>query len=282
MNDDDMDKKIAIQGIRGSFHHEAAQYLFGPGIILDECRTFEAVAQSVLTNDSDYGVMAIENSLAGCIIPNYNLIRSTGLEVCGEVGIRVKLNLLGLKGSNPNLLVELRSHQMALRQCASFLRSMNGIRVMEAFDTAGSAKEIFEHSLKDVGAIAGSLAASEYGLDIFAEGIEDHELNYTRFLILKRPDQQSIAKKPTKLSIYFETTHSPGSLAQLLSVISGLGINLSKLQSYPVPSKNTHYGFFATLEFHEEKQVDHLKILLESMTITFQVLGTYEKGETHG
>ncbi len=277
-----MERKIAIQGIKGSFHHEAANHVFGKEIVLSECRTFEQVTQRVLSNDVDFGIMAIENSLAGCIIPNYNLIRSSGLEVCGELGIRVKLNLLALKGTSINTLNEVRSHQMALRQCASFLNTLNGTRIVEAFDTAGSAKEILEQDLGNVGAIAGRLAASEYEMEVLSEGIEDHSLNYTRFLVLKRVDQETIATKPNKLSIYFETSHDPGSLAKLLSVISGLGINLSKLQSYPVPSKNTHYGFFATLEFQNEKQVDHLKILLDSMTIVFEILGTYEKGKTYG
>ncbi|MEM6829430.1 MAG: prephenate dehydratase [Bacteroidota bacterium] len=277
-----MKKQIAIQGIKGSFHHEAANHVFGKDIELSECHTFDKVIQQVISKEADYGVMAIENSLAGCIIPNYNLIRASQLDVCGEVGIRVRLNLLGLKGVKAASLTELRSHQMALRQCATFLNGLDDVRVVEAFDTAGSAKEIADGKLSQVGAIAGKLAASEYGLEVLSEGIEDHELNYTRFLVLKHSDQARISKSSNKLSIYFETSHDPGSLAKLLSVISGLGLNLSKLQSYPVPSKNTHYGFFATLEFQEEKQVDHLKILLDSMTIVFEILGTYEKGQTYG
>ncbi len=274
--------KIAIQGVRGSFHHEASNHVFGKDISLVECKTFEDVTDSTNNGTADFGIMAIENSLAGCIIPNYNLLRQSGLEVCGEVGIRVKLNLLALEGDSMEDLKEIHSHQMALRQCASFLTTVNGTRIVEAFDTAGSAQYILENNLKGVASIAGNLAASEYRLNVIAAGIEDHKLNYTRFLVLKRNESDPISAEFNKTSIYFQTKHTPGSLAQLLSVISGLGINLSKLQSHPVPSKNSLYGFFATLDFDKVEQIEHLKILLEAMTIDYQILGIYKKGKTHG
>ena len=275
-------KKIAIQGLRGSFHHEASNHVFGTEIDLEECHTFEKVIEATKSGTADYGVMAIENSLAGCIIPNYNLLRQSGLEVCGEVGLRVRLNLLALNGQKVEDLKEVHSHQMALRQCASFLATQPSIKIIEAFDTAGSAKHILDNELEGIGAIAGNLAAQEYGLTNLAEGIEDHKLNYTRFLVLKTQNGVSISDENEKMSIYFQTKHSPGSLAQLLSVISGLGINLSKLQSHPVPSKNSHYGFFATLDLSNDDQIEHLRILLEAMTIHYQILGVYKKGETHG
>lgn len=274
--------KIAIQGIRGSFHHEAAGHVFGQNIALSECNTFDEVIQKTSHGSSDYGIMAIENSLAGCIIPNYSLLRHSQLDVCGEVGIRVKLNLLALEGEQMDSLSEVHSHQMALRQCGSFLSTINQARIVEAFDTAGSAKHVLDNQLKGVAAIAGNLAAQEYDLQVLAAGIEDHKLNYTRFLVLKKKNQAPISDAQNKISIYFETKHSPGSLAQLLSVISGLGINLSKLQSHPVPSKNSEYGFFATLDLENTDQVGHLLILLDAMTINYQVLGVYKKGETHG
>ncbi len=274
--------KIAIQGIRGSFHHEASCHVFGEEISLVECKTFNEVTESTAEGVADFGVMAIENSLAGCIIPNYNLLRQSGLEVCGEVGLRVKLNLLALEGESMDGLTEIHSHQMALRQCATFLNTVNGMRIVETFDTAGSALNILENNLTGVGSIAGNLAASEYGLQVVAAGIEDHKLNYTRFLVLKRNERGPISSQFNKTSIYFQTSHTPGSLAQLLSVISGLGINLSKLQSHPVPSKNSLYGFFATLDFESVDQIENLKILLEAMTIHYQILGIYKKGETYG
>lgn len=275
-------EKVAIQGIKGSFHHEASTYLFGDQVELDECTTFQQVIDHTKEGKSAYGIMAIENSLAGCIIPNYNLLRHSGLEVCGEVGIRVKLNLLAMEGESLDSVQEVHSHQMALRQCGTYLSNLPGLRIIESFDTAGSAKHVLENQLQGVAAIAGNLAAKEYGLNVLAAGIEDHKLNYTRFLVLKKPDTDSISEELNKTSIYFQTKHSPGSLAQLLSVISGLGINLSKLQSHPVPSKNSLYGFFATLDIEDPKQIEHLKIMLEAMTIDYQLLGMYKKGETHG
>ena len=272
---------IAIQGIRGSFHHEATRHVFGKNVSLKECHTFKEVINCTSNAQADYGVMAIENSLAGSIIPNYNLLRHSKLEVCGEVGLRIRLNLLALE-ENVASLTEIQSHPMALRQCTSFLDTLKNSRIIEAFDTAGSAKNILDNNLKGAGAIAGDLAASEYKLNIIVAGIEDHELNYTRFLVLKKKGVAPITIKLNKISIYFETKHSPGSLTQLLSVISGLEINLSKLQSHPIPSKNTHYGFFATLEIKDINQIGHLKILLDSMTVRYQILGVYEKGKTHG
>ncbi len=274
--------KIAIQGIRGSFHHEASRHLFGADIELDECRTFDDVVTSTQAGAVDYGVMAIENSLAGCIIPNYNLVRNSKLEVCGEVGLRVKLNLMAQEEVALDEIKEVHSHQMALRQCASFLNSLNGCQIVEAYDTAGSAKRINQEQLTHVGAIAGKLAAEEHGLNIIHAGIEDHDLNYTRFLVLKKPEVDPISDEINKLSVYFQTSHSPGSLAQLLSVISEAGINLSKLQSHPVPSKNTLYGFFATLDVSGIEQLEELKQLLAMMTIHHQILGAYKRGETHG
>ena len=273
---------IAIQGTRGSFHHEASQYIFGEDVNLKECVKFEDVVNQTVDGQSQYGIMAIENSLAGSIIPNYNLLRKSDLEICGEVGIRVKLNLLGLEGSRIESISEVRSHPMALRQCQSFLENLNGISVVEAFDTSGCAADIVINGLSEVGAIAGKLAAIEHKLDILASDIEDHQLNYTRFLVLKKRDSPRISDKINKASIYFQTKNEPGALAQLLTTISRLGVNLSKLQSHPVPSKNSLYGFFATLDLESEQQIDHLKILLEEMTITYQILGTYEKGVTHG
>jgi prephenate dehydratase len=274
--------KIAIQGVRGSFHHEASNYVFGDSVKLDECVTFTDVIEHTTDGIADYGIMAIENSLAGCIIPNYNLLRHSNLEVCGEVGIRVKLNLLVANGVKLEDLKEVHSHQMALRQCGTFLNTIPHCAIVESFDTAGSAKNILENNLTGVAAIASNLASQEYGLNVLAAGIEDHKLNYTRFLVLKKKETAPISENPNKINIYFQTQHSPGSLAQLLSVISGLGINLSKLQSHPVPSKNSLYGFFATLDIQNTDQIDHLKILLEAMTISFQILGVYKKGETYG
>lgn len=277
-----MIRKVSIQGMKGSFHNEAALKVLGSDIELVECHTFEETLGAVKSGTSDYGVMAIENSLAGCIIPNYNLLRKSGLEVCGEVGIKVTLNLMALKGSSLEEITEVQSHQMALRQCVTFLDNHPDIKRIEAFDTAGSAQLIKEQNLQGVAAIAGNLAAEEYGLEIIAAGIEDHLLNFTRFLILKKEETPQLSEETNKLSVYFETKHTPGALAHFLTVVSALDINLSKLQSFPIPSKNTHYGFYATFDIGNPDQIEQLKIMLNALTLEFNILGSYKKGETHG
>ncbi|MEM6816291.1 MAG: prephenate dehydratase domain-containing protein [Bacteroidota bacterium] len=276
-----MKKKVAIQGLKGSFHHEAASLYFQDKLELIECETFNEVIKAVVDASADSGIMAIENSLAGCIIPNYNLIRNSEVDVIGEVGLRVRLNVLAAKGTRFGDIVEIHSHQMALRQCGSFFSDYPQLKIVEAFDTAGSAKKIALENLKNIGAIASPRAAEEYGLEIIKQGIEDHDLNYTRFLILRKEGTNGI-ENPERVEVYFQTGNDPGSLAKTLTIISGLGINLCKLQSHPVPSKNTLYGFFATLEIDEPAQLDDLKRILERLALAFEILGTYKRGETHG
>lgn len=274
-------EKVAIQGLKGSFHHEASNHFFGGTQQVVPCETFREVVESVTQGRSSKGMMAIENSLAGCIIPNYQLLRKNEVEVVGEVGMRVHLNLLALKGSSLETIREVRSHQMALRQCGGFFNQFPHIRMVESFDTAGSVAEIASQQLEHVAAVAGSLAAKEYGLDIIREGIEDHNLNYTRFLIIQQKGKEQL-KNANKVSIYFQTSHEPGALANALTVISGLGINLGKLQSHPVPSKNSLYGFYATLNLTDAEQLNDLQTMMKRMTLEFQILGAYRKGVTYG
>lgn len=276
-----MTQKIAIQGLKGSFHHEAAHLYFHDEVGLVECETFPDVIQSVVSGKADHGVMAIENSLAGCILPNYGLLRNEPVEVVGEVGLRVKLNLMALPGIAPSAIEEVHSHQMAIRQCGNFFNDYPTIKVVEAFDTAGSAKNIKENNLQTTAAIASELAAKEYGLDVIKKGIEDHDLNYTKFLVIQNKGL-NVPENPDRVSVYFQTKNAPGSLAQTLSIISGLGINIAKLQSHPVPSKNSLYGFYATLEIDDVDQLKDLKSIMHRLTLKFEVLGVYKKGETHG
>ncbi|MEP1034251.1 prephenate dehydratase domain-containing protein [Ekhidna sp.] len=274
-------QKVAIQGLRGSFHHEASHHFFGDNIELCECETFPSVMAAVVSGRADVALMAIENSLAGCIIPNYALLRSNPVEVCGEVGLRVKMNLMTLPGTDIEQIAEAHSHQMAIRQCGEFFHKHRHMKVVEAFDTAGSAKNIKDNQLKNIAAIASLQAAKEYDLEVVKAGIEDHSLNYTRFLVIC-PKGKSNVVNPNKVSVYFQTKNDAGSLANTLTIISGLGINLSKLQSHPVPSKNSLYGFYATLEIQDSSQLDDLNQIMERMTIQFETLGIYRKGETHG
>lgn len=273
-------KRVAIQGLKGSFHHQAANHFFGESIDLCENETFQDVVGAVTSSEAEVGLMAIENSLAGCIIPNYALLRSSPIEVCGEVGLRVKMNLMALPGANVSDLTEVHSHQMAIRQCGGFFQKNKRMKVVEAFDTAGSAKNINDNQLKNTAAIASDLAAMEYNLEILEEGIEDHSLNYTRFLVVCAQGKSQV-EEPNKVSVYFQTKNEAGALANTLTIISGLGINLSKLQSHPVPSKNSLYGFYTTLEIEDRTQLEDLNKIMHRMTIQFEILGVYRKGETH-
>ncbi|MBC6399664.1 MAG: hypothetical protein GDA37_01360 [Ekhidna sp.] len=276
-----MMKKIAIQGLRGSFHHEAANHYFGNAIALEECETFSDLVRFVALNKVEYGVIAIENSLAGSILQNYALLRKEKVEIIGEVGLRVKMNVMALQGVNESQIEEFHSHQMAIRQCGNYFDQFPKVKVVETFDTAGSAKMIVDQQLSNVAAIAGELAAKEYNLKIIKKGIEDHDLNYTRFLIIRKAGGSKI-EKPNKVSVYFQTKNDSGSLAHTLTIISGLGINLGKLQSHPVPSKNSLYGFYANLEIDELEQLEDLERIMNRMALTFEILGIYRKGQTHG
>lgn len=276
-----MKKKVAIQGLRGSFHHEAAELYFHDAPELVECETFLDVINATISGSADIGIMAIENSLAGSIIPNYNLIRKNKVEIAGEVGLRVRMNIIAQPGTSLESITEIHSHQMAFRQCGGFFKDFPNLKIVESFDTAGSVRKIADEHLENIGAIASQQAAKEYGMEIIKAGIEDHDLNYTRFLILQKKGGGAIVGA-NKVSIYFQTGHDPGSLAQTLTIISGLGINLSKLQSHPVPSKNTLYGFYATLQIEELDQLHDLERIMNRLALTFEILGIYKRGETHG
>ena len=276
-----MIKKIAIQCLKGSFHHEAANHYFGEAIVLEECETFSGLVELITSGGVDYGVMAIENSLAGSILQNYTLLRKKEVEITGEVGLRVRMNLMVLRGVNESQIEEIHSHQMAIRQCGNYFDQFPEVKVVEAFDTAGSAKMIADQQLSNAAAIASEWAAKEYNLDIVRRGIEDHNLNYTRFLVIQRSGGPKI-ETPNKVSVYFQTKHDPGSLAHALTIISGLGINLGKLQSHPVPSKNSLYGFYADLKIDELGQLKDLEHIMNRMALTFEILGIYKKGETYG
>ncbi len=275
-----MIKKIAIQGLKGSFHHEAARQYFNEDIDLLECETFQELVRSVASSASDFGVMAIENSLAGSILQNYGLLRKEKVEVIGEVGLRVKMNVMALPGVKVEAIEEIHSHQMAIRQCGNYFDRYPYMKVVESFDTAGSAKMIADRQLANTAAIASTLAAKEYDLEILQEGIEDDNLNYTRFLVIQKEGGLEV-DSPDKVSVYFQTKHAPGSLAHALTIISGLGINLGKLQSHPVPSKNSLYGFYANLEIGELEQLYDLTRIMKRMTLKFEILGIFKKGETH-
>ncbi len=272
--------KISIQGIEGCFHHDAARSYFGEGFEVKPALTFDAALEKVLSGESDYGVIAIENSIAGSIIPNYQLLRKSGLKVRGEISIHIGQHLMALPGTRLQDITEVQSHPMALHQCKDFFLDHSGIKLVESPDTAYSAKMIATNQLKGVAAIAGELAADIYGLEIIARGIESHKDNYTRFLIVSSGDD--IVSDPDKASIYFQTAHASGSLGKVLNAISSFGVNLSKIQSHPVPSRNVLYGFYADLEIEGREQFEEVLKALEDYTTVMEVIGIYKKGGNNG
>ncbi len=273
-----MVQKVSIQGYEGSFHQAAAQQFFCKQIGVIPCATFrEVVKMGSDKKLSDGAVMAIENSIAGSILPNYSLLQNSKLVIVGEVYLSIKQNLLVNKGVKIEDIKEVHSHQMALLQCMEYLEKYNW-KLVETEDTALSAKHIYQHKNKHTAAIASKLAAELYHLDVIAPSIQTMKNNYTRFLILQRAGTFEMVENANKASVNFHTDHSRGSLAKVLTSIAAAGINLSKLQSFPIPGSNFKYSFHADMEFDSldifNKTIEKMKGLTESL----RVYGVYKNG----
>ncbi|MCH7401723.1 prephenate dehydratase [Belliella kenyensis] len=243
--------KVAIQGIPGSFHHQVALNCFGEGTEILGFRTFEEVARCVSSNACDFGVLAIENSIAGAILPNYELIDRHELTIKDEYYLPISHNLMCLKGQSIDQIEEVRSHPMALLQCKKFFESHPHIKLVDDIDTASVAKRIRDEKLKRVAAIASTTAARIYALDILASDIQTVKDNFTRFIILQKPLLELGFLKPNKASIKVTVKNEKGILAKLLSKISEFDLDLSKIQSIPVIDKPWEYAFFVDLQFEE-------------------------------
>jgi len=276
-----MAKTIAIQGGYGAFHEIAAHHYFeNEEIKILPRNTFRDMVSSVQDRKSDYGIMAIENSLAGSIIPNYNLIINTKMHIVGEVYLRIRQNLVAMPGVKISELKEVYSHPMAILQCQDFFDTLPEIRLIESIDTAISAEEIATGKLMDTGAIASRLAAKKHGLEILAESIETNKMNYTRFLILSENGESIPTEEVNKASLYFTVAHKFGSLSKILSILSYYEINLAKIQSMPIPGKDWEYMFFVDVEI---KDYDMYKKSLEAIrpfTPSLGILGEYKKGKS--
>lgn len=270
--------KIAVQGEKGCFHEVAArQYFSNNSIDIVPCTTFDLTLMAVKDNLADFAMMAIENARSGSILSNYTLIRESGMKILGEHNLRVKQNLMALPGQTIMAIREIRSHPIALSQCSTYLSHLRGVTLIESDDTAGSAKYIKEKQLTGVAAIAPSIAADIYGLEIIAPGIETYKKNYTRFLVLG--DEREARKDGNKVSISFHTGHKPGSLAAVLVRLAELDINLSKIQSVPRLNGEWEYMFYADLELKPDHDIELIKNVLENYALNLEVLGIYNKGE---
>jgi prephenate dehydratase len=274
-----MQKKVSIQGFEGCFHQVAAKQYYGDNTEVICCSTFkEVVKNTAASKQSNGGIMAIENSIAGSILPNYNLILKNNVKIVGEVYLQIKQHLLVNRGVKIEDIKEVHSHYMAIQQCSGFLDKYNW-KLVETEDTALSAKHIHQYKNKHAAAIAGKLAAEIYDMDIIAPNIHTLKNNYTRFLVLIHKDAAGDIANADKASVNFITGNEKGSLAKVLTVIAAEGINLSKLQSMPIPGSNFKYSFHADMEFENKVQFDKLLTKLKDITGELTVLGIYKNGK---
>jgi len=274
-----MHKKVTIQGYEGSFHQVAARQFFGKEVSVITCDTFrEVVKIGADPKLSDGAVMAIENSIAGSILPNYNLLQKSKLQVIGEVYLSISQNLLTYPGVKLEDIKEVHSHPMAILQCLDYLEKYNW-KLVESEDTALSAKLVHQNKSKHVAAIASKLAAQLYDLNVITPDIHTLKNNITRFLIMVPSTNKVVIENADKASIYFQTDHSKGILSKVLAKIAQGGVNLSKLQSMPIPGSTFKYGFYADLEFENNKQIEKVLAALQEMTKSFKVFGLYKKGK---
>lgn len=274
-----MIKSVAIQGIKGSFHHIVSQNYFDKGIAIKECLSFDNAVESLLNKESDAVIMAIENSIAGSIIPNYALIDNHNLHIIGEYYLDIQHHLMALPNQKIDNIKEVYSHPMALLQCKEFFKKHSHIKLIEDKDTAEVAQRIQEHKLKNVAAIASKLAAKIFKLDILAESIQTIKHNETRFVIVKRANREIPQKEINKASLKFELSSKRGSLATILNVMSDCKLNLTKIQSLPKIDTPWFYTFFVDVTFKKYSDFKKAKSIIEIMAKDFKVLGEYKNAK---
>ncbi|MBB2949645.1 MULTISPECIES: prephenate dehydratase [Sphingobacterium] len=272
-----MGLKIAIQGVKASFHEEASFKYFGEDIETIECDTFKKTCELLKQKKVDYVVMAIENSIAGSILPNYNLLRDYKFNIVGEIALSIHQNLLALPGVKLADIKFIESHQMAIRQCEEFLQELPDVKISESSDTAASAAKVANQKLTDTAAIAGTLAAKTYGLNILEAKIETNKKNSTRFLVLSNDVEEQASAN--KASLSFQTGNSVGSLASILQCFADQNINLSKIQSMPVIGKRNEYDFFVDVEWKKQSDYDAAIRKVLKHSINFNIMGEYVKND---
>lgn len=274
-----METKIAIQGIKGSFHHQVASANFSDKVILDECLSFNDLVKSLKNNTSEKAVMALENSIAGSIIPNYALIDKNDLHIIGEYYLGIDMTLMALKGQTIQDIKEVHSHPIALLQCHVFFSQHPHIKLVESVDTAETARRIQQENIKGIAAVASPIAAQMYDLEILASGIHSIKNNTTRFVILKTTNKVLPQEEINKASLKFELDDTPGSLATVLNVMNNCKLNLTKIQSMPIIESPFQYSFFVDVVFTKYKHYEKAKKIIELMTTHFKVLGEYKNGK---
>ncbi len=270
-------KKVAIQGIRASFHEEAAFKFFGEDIETVECNSFKQTCEELKHKNAHYVVMAIENSIAGSLLPNYSLLREYNFPIVGEVYLPIQLHLLALPGVKFEDIKYVTSHPIAIRQCIDFFDEFPHLQVIESNDTAACAKKIREENLTNTVAIANKLAAKLYNLEIMERRIESNKKNYTRFLILaaKSSDDSPI----NKASLCFQVGNDVGSLAKVLNIFAEQNINLSKIQSMPILGKRNEYNFYVDIEWKNQADYDSAIRKVLKYTVNFTIMGEYQRND---
>lgn len=272
-------KKIAIQGIKGSFHDIAAhQYFNNNDVELICCNTFEEIFQQMRDDYSRLGLMAIENTIAGSLLHNYELLRESGMTIIGEYKLHIEHSIMCLPEDDWSTITEVNSHPVALMQCRDFLSSHPEFKVVEAEDTAGAAEMISRKHLRGHAAICHAGAAPLYGLKVLEQGIEDNKHNFTRFLLMCDPwsaDKMRDLHHTNKSSIVFTITHEEGSLSQVLSIFSFYKINLTKIQSLPIIGREWEYMFYVDVSYDDyvryRQSIEAVRPLLREL----KILGEY-------
>ncbi|MEM5538721.1 MULTISPECIES: prephenate dehydratase [unclassified Olleya] len=274
-----MIKSVAIQGIKGSFHHIVSQNYFQTNVSIVPFLSFDQTVESVLNKQTDAAIMAIENSIAGSIIPNYALIDTNNLHVVGEYYLDIQHNLMALPNQKIEDITEVYSHPMALLQCKAFFKQYPHIKLIEDKDTAEVAERIHNKQLKNTGAIASTLAAQIFELDILAKSIQTIKHNETRFVIVKQDNSEIAEAEINKASIKFELDHKRGSLATILNVMSDCKLNLTKIQSLPIIETPWKYAFFVDVTFQDYQDFKKAKSIMDIMATHFKVIGQYKNAK---
>ena len=272
-------KKVAIQGYKGCFHEEAARTFYAQsGLVPDilECDTFEGLYRALENEAADAAVMAIENTVSGGLIHNFELLRRYDRKIKGEVYLRIKQNLMALPGQSIEDIKEVRTHYMAINQTRDFFqRECPWITLVESEDTAKSAAEIAGNKLFGVGAVASSLASELYSLEILRKSIETYKQNFTRFLIF---DEAVTLPESAidKASICFTLPHKPGSLAHILTILSFYDMNLTRIQSLPIPGREWQYFFYVDIKFDSYNRYCQALSAVRPLIEDLNILGEYK------
>ncbi len=269
--------KVAIQGIATSFHEVAAQTYFGDSIESVECLSFHALCESLKKAEADFAVMAIENSIAGSILPNYFLLQEYHFSIIGEVYLPIHMHLLALPGVKMSDIRSVESHPMAIRQCNDFLFRLKNVEIRESDDTAVSARKVKENKLTNTAAIANEHAAKKFGLQILEKRIETNKKNFTRFLILAKGRQT--AHDSNKASLCFEVANEVGSLAEALMTLKNNLINLTKIQSIPIVGKPSEYSIHIDIEWTKRRNYDNAMQEMLRQVRNLNVLGEYKRAK---